>query len=68
LKQVEYRPWFSDKQGFITIKAIAEQSDGLQDKAFFICGPMPMMDALTKQLTTAGVPADHIFTEDFSYI
>lgn len=36
------------------------------NKSFFICGPPPFMNAMTKVLKTKGVPANRIMTEAFS--
>jgi predicted ferric reductase len=35
---------------------------------FFICGPLPMLDALESTLTELGVPATHLHTERFVFV
>jgi ferredoxin-NADP reductase len=37
-----------------------------RDRMIFLCGPPPMMEALTRQFKDLGVPDDRIVTEDYS--
>lgn len=39
---------------------------GARDRMIFLCGPPPMMDALTRQFKELGVPGNRIVTEDYS--
>lgn len=56
----------SDEEGFLDAKRIGELVGGLDGKVFLICGPAPMMAALTTDLRKRGVGVDRIVTEDFS--
>ncbi len=69
MERLHYLPHCSDEEGFLTADVISKRTGGnLGEKIFLICGPKPMMDSLREQLLEAGVPTDHIFTEDFSII
>lgn len=35
---------------------------------YFICGPLPMMDAMERLLPAMGIPAEHIHTERFDIV
>lgn len=39
----------------------------LETREVFLCGPIPMMAAVTEHLVAEGVAPDHIYTEKFSY-
>ncbi|WP_328303092.1 molybdopterin-dependent oxidoreductase [Streptomyces sp. NBC_00435] len=53
-----------DRAGFITVDDI---DPGLFDRRarFYMCGPEPMLDALTRALTARGVPRFEVFSEKF---
>ncbi len=40
---------------------------GFNDVSAFICGPTPMMQAVTKVLVAKGLPSDRIFTDPFDF-
>ena len=43
------------------------QVSGMQERMVYMCGPQPFMDSLDSTLKQLGVPAGHIFTENFKY-
>lgn len=58
----------SNEGEFCTSDLIAEKLGGsLADRAFFLCGPRPMVDGLKKGLTKAGVSAADIHNEAFEF-
>lgn len=63
---IAYSRHLSEKEGYLTAEEIAKRAGGLKDKLVFLCGPMPMMRALTSALTASGVPRRNILFEDFS--
>lgn len=54
----------SAKSGHFEAKNIALEN--LKDYEVFICGPLPLMNALTKQFKDLGVKSSHIHTEQFA--
>lgn len=60
-------PYVGEKQPkYLDVDYIAEQSDGLEGKDFYLCGPPPMMQSMKKQLRDRGVPATSIHSEEFA--
>ncbi|MCA9388938.1 ferric reductase-like transmembrane domain-containing protein [Candidatus Berkelbacteria bacterium] len=57
-------PIYTDKQGFLTAKAINKVSV-LKDKEIFICAPPIMIDSFKKQLIDLGVKTPSIHYEVF---
>jgi predicted ferric reductase len=57
-----------DRDGFLTATKIAETSGPLTGNVdYLLCGPPGMMAALRTQLHEAGVPANRIHAEDFTF-
>lgn len=50
--------------GYISKEFIKEHAASM-DGYFYVCGPMPMIEAITDQLSSLGVAKDYIITEDF---
>ncbi|HNX77602.1 MAG TPA: FAD-binding oxidoreductase [Candidatus Rifleibacterium sp.] len=46
---------------------LAVATPGKNEPVAFICGPAPMMDAVTKVLVAKGLPSDRIFTDPFDF-
>ena len=67
-KNLRLISWFSDERGFITGNNIIEISQGLTDKDIFICGPVPFMDGLRKQLKELRVSGKNIHLEKFKLL
>lgn len=66
-----YIHWFSNEQGTITaddILHILGKEKPLKNYLFFMCGPPPMMYALSKGLHKKGVSYRHIIFEDFNML
>ena len=43
------------------------QVPGVQEQIVYMCGPQLFMDSLDSTLKELGVPAGHIFTENFKF-
>jgi predicted ferric reductase len=54
------------RDGLITASRVASMSPGLYRKDILMCGPAPMMDALTEQLGAIGVSRRRIHFEKFT--
>lgn len=53
--------------GYVSVDLIkAELTGNLEDYDFYLCGPPPMMNAVTQGLLEQGVAKEHIRTERFS--
>lgn len=60
-------PFISEKYNtFLSAKIIAKNSGDLSGRDFLLCGPPPMMHALTVQLQGMGVPKRRIHSEEFA--
>ncbi|HSX29093.1 MAG TPA: hypothetical protein VLE73_00875 [Candidatus Saccharimonadales bacterium] len=59
-------PIITDHDGFLTGKKITELSGQLAGCDILLCGPPPMMHALTAQLRAQGVAKKHIHSEEFA--
>lgn len=55
----------SEISGRLTAKTIADKTGGITKKLIFLCGPRPMMVALTQQFVDMGVKRQNIIFEDF---
>ncbi|TVR10387.1 MAG: hypothetical protein EA401_12245 [Planctomycetota bacterium] len=55
----------SDEEGFINADYLQQHLGSLNDCTFYICGPQVMMDSVSNLLLDAGVPIEHIISEDF---
>ena len=47
--------------------ALFVQVPGVQERMVYMCGPQPFMGSLDSTLKQLGVPAGHMFTENFMY-
>ena len=55
--------------GFVTRDLLRRHwPDDWAHRAFFVCGPGPMMDAVEQALAALGVPAERIHTERFDMV
>lgn len=57
----------SERRGHLTADIVEKRSGGLEGKRIYLCGPAPMMQALTKSFLAKGVPKANIIFESFSY-
>jgi ferredoxin-NADP reductase len=55
------------RRGQITAEAITSLVPDAASRDVFVCGPAPMMDAVTRELVSAGVPLKRIYSERFAY-
>lgn len=67
-KNFRVMPWYSLDSGRINAQKIMEQSGGLQDKDIMLCGPVPFMISLRKQLIDSQVSGRNIYWEKFNLI
>jgi predicted ferric reductase len=58
----------SDTAGFVTGESVIKTVPDTYKRDIFICGPPPMMSALTTSLVTSGVSLDRIRSERFSLL
>lgn len=59
---------FSEEDGRLTSKAIINFIGDIQNKSFYLCGPIAFMNAMTTNLYELNVSKKSIFTEAFSMI
>lgn len=57
----------SDQRGFLNVDIVEKRAGGLEGKKIYLCGPVPMMRALTEGFVKKGVPRSNIIFEAFSY-
>ena len=61
-------PLFSDEGNFARVDMMKQKlPDPLDSYEYFMCGPMPMIDGLMKDLKAADVPRGKIHTEAFEF-
>jgi predicted ferric reductase len=63
--QFSFRPWITEKQGFLTIDEIVKQVGDIKEREIYICGPQKMMLLFTDALVKLGIPKPHIHFELF---
>ncbi|MES2436892.1 MAG: ferredoxin reductase family protein [Patescibacteria group bacterium] len=59
-----FHPWVAERDGFISADAISKKID-IKNKGVYICGPKPLLNALTTQFVAAGTPKNDIHFELF---
>jgi predicted ferric reductase len=57
----------SNHDGRLGAEKVVELSGPVADKDIFLCGPPPMMEALTEQFMKMGVPRQKIHFEEFNF-
>jgi predicted ferric reductase len=57
---------FEQKSGRLSSEMLTSLVPDISDRDVFLCGPPPMMNAVTDMLESVGVPSDKIYTERFS--
>lgn len=68
LQNVTLVPLFSDEGNFARVDMMQQKlPDPLDSYDYFMCGPKPMVDGLTKDLKKVGVPRARIHTEAFEF-
>lgn len=68
LGNVKVIPLFSEDGVFARVEVMQEKlSDPLSSYDYFLCGPKPMLDGLTKDLKKQGVARENIHTEAFEF-
>lgn len=64
-----YELYLASRQGLISAEYIHRHvKGGVKERNIFLCGPSPMVDALTKQFAGLGVGKEQIITEDFNLL
>jgi len=66
IDKYKYSQWISAEKGTLKVENIASEIGNLNDKQFYICGPLEMMKAMSQQLVGKGIDKNDIFFEDFS--
>jgi predicted ferric reductase len=61
------RGW-QGESGFINTEMIARYLPEVGDRQYFICGPVPMMDACEKALLRLGIPIEKFHSELFNIV
>jgi predicted ferric reductase len=61
-------PFPEDVQGHITVRDVEQISEGFRNRDILICGPPAMIENLTDQFVTRGVPKRQIHFERFGFI
>lgn len=64
----KYHPMPSDTSGYITGDLLVHTVPGIITRDIVMCGPPPMMNALTGSLVTFGINRKHIHSELFSLL
>lgn len=60
---------WTGERGFITAELLRRHlPEDYATFRFFVCGPIPMMDAMERELVSLGVPDDNIVTERFDMV
>jgi predicted ferric reductase len=57
----------SNRDGRLGAEKVVELSGPVADKDIYLCGPPPMMEALTEQFIKMGVPRQKIHFEEFNF-
>jgi predicted ferric reductase len=61
-------PGWSGETGFVTEELLARHLPGDGRRAYFVCGPPPMMDAVERSLARLGVPLGDLHSERFDLV
>lgn len=70
-EELKYHPWVSGKRGRLNAERVAELLGGKEKvlgKIIFLCGPIPMMESLSRQFMDMGVRIRDIVFEDFNLL
>jgi predicted ferric reductase len=65
-----YKIWNTTNEGFLTAQDLAEAVGGIEElkkRMVFMCGPLPMMHAISKQLLELGMSPRQIIFEEFAF-
>jgi len=57
----------SSQTGHISPQYITKNLGGLEQKSFFLCAPVPMIQAMRDGLRKAGISQNNIFSEEFNF-
>lgn len=61
-------PYYSGKDGRLSVNKVEELSGPLTNRQIYICGPVPLMQSLRKQFILKGVKNSDIYSEEFNLI
>ncbi len=70
-RELRFHPWVSSKQGRLDSEKISELLGGREKvlgKVIFLCGPLPLMEDLSRQFVKMGVRMKDIVFEDFNLL
>lgn len=68
---LKYHPWLSSEKGRLTAEKVEDLIGGrerLLGRVIFLCGPLPMMEDLSRGLIKMGVRVRNIVFEDFKLL
>lgn len=60
-------PFYSVKQGRLSVEEIKRISGDIHHADIFLCGPPPMMHSLKNQFRQLSITAEHMHSEEFSW-
>jgi predicted ferric reductase len=63
----KFYPWIAERDGFITAEKISQKTS-IKDTDVFICGPKPLLSALSTQFVAIGIPKSDIHYELFKLL
>lgn len=66
--ELHYIPFPQDTEGLISGERILKEVGSFDGVAVLMCGPMPMMQAIKKQLVELGMDPSDIFFEEFNFV
>ncbi len=69
--ELKYHPWVSSERGRLTAEKVEDligERQRLLGRVIFLCGPLPMMEDLSRGFIRMGVPVRNIVFEDFKLL
>lgn len=64
---LSHQPDYFGEKGFVTSDLIKKYlGEDFNKSCYFICGPLPMIKMVSKDLKNSGISTDRIFSEEFS--
>jgi ferredoxin-NADP reductase len=59
---------YQEKAGRLTAELLQKLVPDIAGREVFLCGPPPMMQAMTETMVSLGVAKDHIYSERFAFL
>jgi predicted ferric reductase len=67
-KGLNLHPVLADRDGYPNVKMIARAAGDWDDAEVYLCGPVGMTDALTREFKASGFPAARLHVEEFAFL